>query len=176
VREYLQTDVTGRLFLDKEYRILWRNDAAGVLLSLQSVLKDKNGHLTIAGRANQANFKKVLNGEQTGERSCLVCEETKQHILVSFVHLPQQDCIALSVRIARDMPLTVEILGTAFGLTATECALVWSMFQGHGAEEIAKRMDVSIDTTRTHIRNIYGKLSVSSREAMMHRLMPYVLS
>jgi len=150
------------------------NDSAKGLLTQQSVLKAKTGRLGVAGRSNQAYFKKLLDNASAGDRICLVCEETKQHVLVSFVSLIEQNYFALSVRIARDLPLTVGILTAAFGLTAKESALVLGMFQGFTAEEIAKRMDVSIDTTRTHIRNIYGKLAVNSREAMIHRLLPYV--
>ncbi|HEY4078759.1 MAG TPA: LuxR C-terminal-related transcriptional regulator [Rhizomicrobium sp.] len=174
VQEYLRADSTARLFLDRDFRILWMNDSAKGLLTQQSVLKAKAGRLGVSGRSNQAYFRKLLDSASAGDRVCLVCEETKQHVLVSFVSLIEQNYFALSVRIARDLPLTVGILTTAFGLTAKESALVLGMFQGFTAEEIAKRMDVSIDTTRTHIRNIYGKLAVNSREAMIHRLLPYV--
>jgi DNA-binding CsgD family transcriptional regulator len=176
VHEYLRADSTARLFLDRDLRILWMNDAANGLLVQQSALREKAGRLSVSGRNNQVYFRKLLDGAGPGERACLVCEETKQHVLVSFISLIERNYFALSVRMARDLPLTASILTAAFGLTATESTLVLSMFRGFTAEEIAKRMDVTIDTTRTHIRNIYGKLSVSSREAMIHRLLPYVTS
>jgi DNA-binding CsgD family transcriptional regulator len=49
------------------------------------------------------------------------------------------------------------------------------MIDGRTADEIAGDLAVSVETTRSHIRSIYGKLNVSSREAMFRRIQPFLL-
>ena len=44
--------------------------------------------------------------------------------------------------------------------------------QGYRYKEIADRLEVSMDTVRTHIRNLYHKLQVSSRTDALNKLYP----
>jgi len=173
--EYLQQDGLAHFFIEKDLHILWMNGAGEALFARQSIFKEKGGRLRVYGRANQEAFKKLFAPSAGIQRTCLTCEETKRHVLVDIVSLLDGGSTVLTARIAEDLSLTVNTLSAAFGLTMTESALVQSMFQGLTAEDIAAQMGVSINTLRTHIRNIYGKLSVSSREGMMNRLLPYVI-
>lgn len=173
--QYLRLDGLAHFFLETDLRILWRNDASEALFARQSVFKEKGGRLRINGRENGERFKRLITQSSAGERVCLECEETKRHILLDVMPLLGNSSVVLTAKIAEDLLLTVDTLSAAFGLTAAESALVQNMFLGMTAEGIALRMGVSINTMRTHIRNIYGKLSVSSREGMMNRLLPYVV-
>ncbi len=49
------------------------------------------------------------------------------------------------------------------GLTAREQEIVVGLVDGLSYKMIADRMDISIDTVRAHIRNIYKKLHVNSK-------------
>ncbi|HLL58488.1 MAG TPA: helix-turn-helix transcriptional regulator [Allosphingosinicella sp.] len=60
-----------------------------------------------------------------------------------------------------------------FRLTASEHRILMLMLDGLTADELSQRLGSSLDTVRTHIRNIYGKLKVTSREGMFSRLRPY---
>ncbi len=51
----------------------------------------------------------------------------------------------------------------AAGLTKKEAAILDLIAQGNSYGEVAKRLSVSVGTVQTHIKNIYGKLSVHSR-------------
>jgi DNA-binding CsgD family transcriptional regulator len=44
--------------------------------------------------------------------------------------------------------------------------------QGYRYKEIAVRLSVSVDTVRTHVRNLYEKLHVSSRTDALNKLYP----
>jgi LuxR family maltose regulon positive regulatory protein len=48
-------------------------------------------------------------------------------------------------------------------LTSREKEILELLVQGHANKDIAARLFVSIDTVKTHLRNIYGKLDVKSR-------------
>lgn len=49
------------------------------------------------------------------------------------------------------------------GLTKREAAILDLIAQGDSYGEVAKLLSVSVGTVQTHIKNIYGKLSVHSR-------------
>lgn len=51
----------------------------------------------------------------------------------------------------------------AVGLTKKEAAILDLIAQGDSYGEVAKMLSVSVGTVQTHIKNIYGKLSVHSR-------------
>lgn len=173
--QYLRRDGLAHFFLEKDFQILWANEAAQALLAQQFVLKEKDGRLRIHGRENQERVKDLVSLASEGERICLSCEQSKRHVLLEVIPLLDSGSIVLTARIAEKLALTVDTLSAAFGFTMAESGLVQKMFQGMTVEEIATRMGVSVNTMRTHIRNIYGKLSVSSREGMMNRLLPYII-
>lgn len=57
-------------------------------------------------------------------------------------------------------------------LTRREQELLDLLSQGYRYKEIADKLFVSIDTIRTHIRNIYRKLEVQSRAEAIHKIYP----
>lgn len=66
-------------------------------------------------------------------------------------------------------------LEQAFHLTRSEHRVLMELANGHETEIIAMMLNVSIETIRSHIRSIYKKLNVRSREALFHRVQPYRL-
>ena len=64
-------------------------------------------------------------------------------------------------------------LKEALGLTGSECQIILMLLGGHTAESAAKTLHIVLDTVRTHIRNAYAKLGVTSREGLFYRLAPY---
>jgi DNA-binding NarL/FixJ family response regulator len=57
-------------------------------------------------------------------------------------------------------------------LTDRERQVLDQLAQGYRYKEIADRLDVSMDTVRTHVRNLYEKLHVSSRTDALNKLYP----
>ena len=57
-------------------------------------------------------------------------------------------------------------------LTDRERQVLELLAQGHRYKEIADSLRLSIDTVRTHIRNLYDKLQVSSRTDALNKLYP----
>ena len=62
----------------------------------------------------------------------------------------------------------------AFGLTVAESQVIGALMDGETAGRIGHRLEITIDTVRTHIRNAYVKLDVNSREQMFRRLSPFL--
>lgn len=57
-------------------------------------------------------------------------------------------------------------------LTQRERQVLDELAQGYRYKEIADRLSVSMDTVRTHIRNLYDKLQVSSRTDALNKVYP----
>lgn len=57
-----------------------------------------------------------------------------------------------------------------YGLTKTERKVVAMLAQGSTASEISRLNGGSLLTVRTHIKRIYAKMNVNSREKMFARL------
>jgi DNA-binding CsgD family transcriptional regulator len=56
--------------------------------------------------------------------------------------------------------LTIGVLVDGFGLTPAQAKVVVHLASGLSPKEIGRRMDISTDTVRTHLRAIYRKLRV----------------
>jgi DNA-binding CsgD family transcriptional regulator len=72
----------------------------------------------------------------------------------------------------REQPMGV---AEAFKLTAAEAKVLQSLCQGDTAQEAAQRTGVSVETIRTHIRRIYQKVGVNSREALLTKVRPFMM-
>lgn len=57
-------------------------------------------------------------------------------------------------------------------LSPREKELLDSLAKGYRYKEIADRMFISVETVRTHIRNIYEKLQVQSRTEALNKIFP----
>ena len=57
-------------------------------------------------------------------------------------------------------------------LTDRERQVLRELSEGYRYKEIAHRLGVSMDTVRTHVRNLYEKLQVSSRTDALNKLYP----
>ena len=66
-------------------------------------------------------------------------------------------------------------LDRVFKLTKAQLGTLLDLLNGHDADTVARLRNVSVETVRTHIRIIYSKIGVNSREALFHILQPYRL-
>lgn len=52
---------------------------------------------------------------------------------------------------------------TALGLSVRECEVLEMLAAGHANKVIARRLDISPNTVKTHVARVYEKLAVASR-------------
>lgn len=64
-------------------------------------------------------------------------------------------------------------LNIAFQLTPSEIKVVEKLAEGHTTDEIASGMRISIATVRSHLKHVYAKLEVTSREGLFSRIQPF---
>lgn len=60
-----------------------------------------------------------------------------------------------------------ELVCDTFKLTAREQEVLALLSKGHGSEYISEQLVISLYTARTHVRNIYSKTGVHSREELI---------
>jgi len=61
-------------------------------------------------------------------------------------------------------------LSSHYGLTRREADVTLLVVKGYNNQEIADELFIGVSTVKTHISNIYGKLSVNSRTEMIRKL------
>jgi len=62
-----------------------------------------------------------------------------------------------------------------FHLTRRQRDVLALLVSGVAAETLADELDITVDTARTHIRTIYQKLGVKSREELFAKVRPFYL-
>jgi DNA-binding CsgD family transcriptional regulator len=60
-----------------------------------------------------------------------------------------------------------KFLGRAARLSTREQSIFEQLALGRGSENIAKRLNISLNTVRTHTHNVYAKLDVHSRQELI---------
>jgi DNA-binding NarL/FixJ family response regulator len=60
-----------------------------------------------------------------------------------------------------------------YGLSKREKEIIHYIAKGYSNPEIAERLFVSINTVKTHLTNIFNKLNVNNRTAVLHKLGHY---
>ena len=82
-------------------------------------------------------------------------QETASHTNLRLEHLIEARCAEL---------------GTRYALTPRERDITLHLARGHSYAYIAGALSVSENTVRTHVRNMYRKVGVSSREELLARI------
>lgn len=165
-----------RIILGEDGALLWSNPSADEMMLAGVDLIEENAHFRLVNPAEQAEFEAFL-AAATPE--------------VSAWCTPQVDGDYLLFRAWRIITDGVEAIGLVFhpagvkyvptwanftrvfGLTATEYRVALLLLDGLKVEEAAERMSITVGTVRIHVRNLYAKLEVSSREQMFRLLAPF---
>jgi DNA-binding CsgD family transcriptional regulator len=167
-----------RFIMDTDLVLCWANSAAADLLaSQQDGVGAIQGKLIFFDEANQASFLALVNQESSSPATTILdCGTPLGRVVVAVIKLSvdHRPLVGVTLRLPHAVTMMPGLLRSAFGLTKTECELISLLLRGQTAEEAAVQMRISVVTARTHIRNLYAKLNVSSREAMFSRLLPYL--
>ena len=66
--------------------------------------------------------------------------------------------------------ISVEVLRQVYGLTPAQSAVARSLFAGLSVEETAHELELSLNTVRTHLKQIFTKCEVNSQAELLHLL------
>jgi DNA-binding CsgD family transcriptional regulator len=173
---WLDLDSQARVMVDRNQALLWSNEPADVLLAHNSGIEVRAGALIAKVLSRQG----VLNAfirEAGPDRStlCLSCTVHDQFLLLRARQIDDSDgrIVGLELVATETFRAVYADLDVAFGVTNAEHRVLLDLLDGNDALALAARHQVSIETTRSHIRSIYAKLGVTSREQLFNRARPF---
>lgn len=176
---WVEHDLAARLIVDEQLAILWGNTAARSYLARRREIENRGGVLVTVDRAKQCEFERFIwdAGASAGSW-CLARANGDGHLIFRAQRLSwsHRGVFGLMLSIAgTDHRAQYADLGACFNLTKSENKILLELLGGRETDDIARLLSISIETVRSHIRNIYNKLAVSSREALFHKVRPYCL-
>lgn len=145
------------------------NPAGERILSEGDCLSVANGRLAVAYAGDIGTLRDIVVRRHR-RRTTYVLRNTAGKPSVSLdVRTSKSDSRLRLLRFRRiGLPLMVRLAPAAalFGLTRTEQRIVARLLQAKDVAEIAALESCAPDTVRTHTRNVYRKLGVSSRSEL----------
>lgn len=66
--------------------------------------------------------------------------------------------------------ISIDVLRQMYGLTPAQSAVASSLFAGRSVEETANALDLSLNTVRTHLKQVFTKCEVNSQAELLHLL------
>ena len=117
--------------------------------------------VVLANRPTQAEANQLLS---FGATAC-ISKETQGRDIINAIHLASRGMRVLPRTTAAPAePLErFDYVGEADILTAREAEVLQLLQDGMTNAEIAHHLSIGIETVRTHARNIYRKLGISTR-------------
>ncbi|HKT76663.1 MAG TPA: LuxR C-terminal-related transcriptional regulator [Sphingobium sp.] len=171
---WLSADLRGRLIIDSAWRIHWWNDTAQRALDASRVMHEQDRQLVLDGAAAEklSAFLAALRAGATGE--ILTLKDGQGHVAMLGQYDPATDmfCLEVNSSHAEERPLFADFRAI-YGLTESEGQAALALFCGKTVVEIARERKVSVDTVRTQVRKMYGKIGAQSREKFFKMLMPF---
>lgn len=173
---WCEASTTPAVVVDRDGVLLWANRSGAAFVRANAVIRLVNGRVATTDPTQDADLRRFIRdlGDEPG---VWVCKSDGGHVLVRGdisdpPGLPR--AVGLSFFPAKEAPdyLWADIR-QVFGLTGAEASVVRRLMEGHRVEVISGNMNVSVETVRTHIRRIYNKLGVSSREELFSEISPF---
>lgn len=179
--KFLYNDRLPRLFVSHDLRVIWENRSAIELISSINQINISDGNLILSNKQDQNSLISLLNNSDLEKKIPMLPIPVQDgHLLISIDPMdfsspaPIYSLSLISTEFSQ--ATTYPHLEEIFGLTAAEYRTLARMLDGATADMLAERGGVSVETVRTHIRRIYTKLGVSSREGLFSRIRPYLIS
>lgn len=171
------------LFLvTRQLKLVDYNPAAEALLEPRGDMQLVSGHLAFAEKVRTSTFQAFfdgLDGEPRGwayRRSCGAFIVMRADPIPAAEPDVEGDLIALTIYPTDPAERYVWAdFAPHFDLTRSEAAVVRRLVGGQPASVVAEELGVSIETVRTHIRRIYNKLEINSREQLFAVAAPFRL-
>lgn len=158
-------DARPRIAIDRERRVLWRSESAEWLLSPPVPLRLSDGWLTTDAVTTSNALADFVDGVGRECDSILLRGESRKHWAMILAwsprDYPDHVCMLLNLSVPH-RGVDESGLAAALRLTATETRVLDQFARLNTPREIAERMEVSLSTVRSHLKQIHAKAGVES--------------
>lgn len=165
-----------RVIIAPDGALLWSNPAADQFLAAAVDLREIDGRFALVRPAEHAAFEEFLAGATEVVTAWCTPQADGDFLLFRAWRISADGVIAIGLVFhaagVKYVPNWADFT-RVFGLTATEHRVALLLLDGLRVEEAAERLSITAGTARIHVRNLYGKLQVSSREQMFRLLAPF---
>ncbi|MGL6223508.1 MAG: helix-turn-helix transcriptional regulator [Steroidobacteraceae bacterium] len=181
-----------RSILEKIDRGVVLLDAMGVVIDANSIARQvltngngvllRNGRFSFADAETEGRFEQLLQatGKPNGAPRAVAASVKRQgsatcRVLVSPIMIEdgQAHSVAYVVIIyapAEQRAITHEVLLEIYGLTRAQADVARQLYAGLSVEETAAQLQLSLNTVRTHLKQIFSKCNVQSQAELLHTL------
>lgn len=157
----------------EEPTVFWMNSTAERCLREHGATLSGR-RIQLAQRERQRDFEEFLSITATDRKTWVLNVVGDVDALVFRCGpIGQSRFRVLTIFHTDNPPTVLPDVGAIFGLTPSESRTLDGLVSGQRADELARASSVSIETVRTHIRRIYNKLGVNSREQMIAKINAY---
>jgi len=170
---WLDHDLLPRCVVADDMSLLWANLAGRAALARRRDLEVRAEIVSATNQAYQQALHSFVLGSGAGVATyCLPRVDGDGHLLIRAQRLDWTDTPAFGILFSgtgSDHVQRYANLDVAFGLTHAEHRVLLELLDGQDVDRLARKHQVSVETTRSHIRKIYQKLGVNTREAMFRK-------
>ena len=169
---------TGRameMLVSAELELLWTSAAALAQASLPGPFSLSNDRLILPQRRQEEGLRAFLAGLGAGAGVWALEADGRWLVRAEPIapgEAPRAWLLTWQAMDRADRYLWADI-GLALRLTPSETRILHSLLNGHTVDQSADRLAVSVQTVRTHVRRIYAKLGVNSREHLFAAVLPF---
>jgi DNA-binding CsgD family transcriptional regulator len=171
---WLELEGRARIVVARSRRVLWRSDAVSRVIDRSGPVALDGDRLAGAdGAAHRALIDCLSAAASDGTASVTIAGGDARNYVVEAHALAAGPDAPIGLTIRDETPSGLSDLAAAAGLTHTEARVVAMLLNGLNPTEIAEDTGTSILTVRTHIKRVYSKLDIHSKEQLFARLNRY---
>jgi DNA-binding CsgD family transcriptional regulator len=178
---WLDLDRRAHMIVDSQLRLVWANGTSERIMRDCRELEQRDGTLFATdSEANERLLRLVRQCDETLSTLLIRSAGGDSYLLLRLQRLLHEEdrclvgiCLIRSGAEEESSAEDYDGIDQAFGLTPAEYRILRALIDGRTADEIASTLLLSVDTVRSHIRRIYDKMDVSSREGLFRRIRPF---
>lgn len=177
---WLAEENKARLIVNAALKLIWANRAGQKLLEDGILLKNDGQRITATSDELRIKIEQAVKSK-TPESTILQQRDEvgNENILVRVKILQEaEDRVYFGLQVLCHALIPdgwLRSLSEHFQLTRKQSEILRHLIAGKSMAETAFAMAISIETARTHVRDVYAKLNVSSREELFARVRPFYL-
>lgn len=167
------------LVMTLDQRLVWANRSALALIERIDEFSLPNGVFACADKAQAQEFRTFITTVKEQDAWLYELADGRHIIFRGEAVRPEGHPPGVGLMLIEaqsDERFMWADLIKAYGLTRSEALIARRMVSGAGAVDIAASLGVSIETVRTHIRRLYAKLSINSREKLFDAISRFRIS